>query len=83
MTALPPECEAALAQLDAFRRGELPPDEVATMQRHLDACSHCLSRHHHEQAFLERLAGAAKNCCCPDELRATITRMVSEAARDR
>ena len=82
MTALPPECEAALAQRDAFRRGELPAAEVAAMQRHLDACCHCLARHHHEQAFLDRLAGAAKNCCCPDELRTTIAQMVSEATHD-
>jgi len=83
MSALPPDCEAALAQLDAFRRGELPTNELASMQRHLDACRHCLAQHHHEKALLDRLANATRNCICPDELRASITQMVNEAARDR
>ena len=79
---LPAECEAALAQLDAWRRGVLPPEEVASMQAHLDACRGCLSYKCHEEALLDRLSNAARNCSCPDELRATIMQMIATGSRD-
>jgi hypothetical protein len=79
---LPAECEAALAQLDAWRRGVLPVTEVASMQQHLDACRCCLSYKHHEDALLDRLSNAARNCCCPDELRAAILQMIAKDSRD-
>ena len=79
---LPAECEAALVQLDAWRRGVLPPEEVASMQAHLDACRSCLSYKCHEEALLDRLSNAARNCSCPDELRATIMQMIATGSRD-
>ena len=79
---LPAECETALAQLDEYRRGTLPSNEVATMQRHLDACRACLVYKVHEEALLDRLSNAARNCSCPDELRATILRLVATGSRD-
>ena len=79
---LPAECETALAQLDAFRRGTLPPEEVASMQRHLDACRCCLSYKCHEDALLDRLSNAARNCSSPDELRAAILQMITTGSRD-
>ena len=79
---LPADCEAALAQLDAYRRGTLSPGEIATMQRHLDGCRQCLSYKTHEEAFLDRLSNAARNCACPDELRASIEQLVAKESRD-
>jgi hypothetical protein len=79
---LPPECETALQQLDAFRRGELADDEMASMRGHLEACRRCLAFKQHEEAFLERLLTAAKNCNCPDGLRATIYQMIAKESRD-
>lgn len=79
---LPAECEEALTQLDAFRRGTLPANEVASMQRHLDGCRHCLSYKFHEDALLDRLSNAARNCACPDELRAAIEQLVDKESRD-
>lgn len=79
---LPPECETALQQLDAFRRGELPADEMESMRGHLAACRRCLAFKRHEEAFLDRLVTAAQNCSCPDELRATIYRMIVKESRD-
>ena len=79
---LPPECETAIQQLDAFRRGELPPEEMQSMRGHLEECRRCLAFKQHEEAFLERLLTAAGNCTCPEELRATIYRMIAKESRD-
>jgi anti-sigma factor (TIGR02949 family) len=78
---LPPECEAALEQLDAFRRGELPPDDMQLLRIHLDACRRCFSYKLHEEAFLDRLVAAARNSTCPEELRATVYRMIAKESR--
>jgi anti-sigma factor (TIGR02949 family) len=78
---LPPECETALEQLDAFRRGELPPDEMQSLRGHLDACRRCFSFKQHEEAFLDRLVAAARKTSCPEELRATIYQMIAKESR--
>ncbi len=77
---LPPECEAALAQLDAFRRGELPADELESMQQHLAECRRCLAHKHHEDAFLQRLAKITRDGC-PEPLRITITQLIAKETR--
>ena len=75
---LPPECEAALEQLDAFRRGELGADDLLLMQRHLDECGRCLAFNKHEEAFLDRLVSVARSARCPEELRANISVMLAK-----
>jgi anti-sigma factor (TIGR02949 family) len=79
---LPPECETALQQLDAFRRGDLPPEEMQSLRGHLDACRRCFSFKLHEEAMLDRLVAAARNSRCPEELRATIYQMIAKETRD-
>jgi anti-sigma factor (TIGR02949 family) len=72
MSALPIDCEAVLQRLDAFRRDELTVEETRELQRHLEACRHCLCNERYEQAFLDRLRAAGITCTCPDTLRARI-----------
>ena len=79
---LPPECEMALQQLDAFRRGELPPDDMQSLRMHLDECRRCFSYKLHEDAFLDRLVAAARNSSCPEELRANVYRIIAKESRD-
>ena len=79
---LPPECETALAQFDAFRRGELPTAELDSLQRHLDECRRCYSHKRHEDAFLERLLVATRNARCPEELRQSVMQMLAKASND-
>lgn len=79
---LPPECETVLQQLDAFRRGELPAGDMQLMRGHLEACRRCFSFKCHEEAFLDRLVATAQHCSCPEELRATIYRMIAKESRD-
>lgn len=78
---LPSECETALQQLDAYRRGELAPDDMQSLRSHLDACRRCFSFKLHEEAFLDRLVAAARNSSCPEELRATVYRMIAKESR--
>lgn len=79
---LPPECESAILQLDAYRRGELADPEMTSLRTHLEECRRCLAFNQHESAFLERLLTAARNSTCPEELRATIYRMIAKESRD-
>jgi hypothetical protein len=77
---LPPDCESALAQFDALRRGELPAAELDSLQRHLDGCRRCYSHKKHEDAFLERLLETTRRARCPEELRESVMRMIAKAS---
>jgi DNA-binding FrmR family transcriptional regulator len=79
---LPPDCEAALDQLDAFRRGELDAGDMLSLQHHLEECRRCYAFNQHEAAFLDRLISAARNCSCPDELRAAVYQIIAKESRD-
>jgi len=78
---IPPECEMAIQQFDAFRRGELAPGELLSLRNHLDTCRRCYAFQRHENAFLERLLTATRNARCPEELRATISQLVARESR--
>ncbi|MGH7583374.1 MAG: zf-HC2 domain-containing protein [Gemmatimonadales bacterium] len=78
---IPPECEMAIQQFDAFRRGELAPRELVSLRSHLDTCRRCYAFHRHENAFLERLLAATRNARCPEQLRTDITRLIAKESR--
>ena len=82
MTALPPDCEAVVHQLDALRRGELDAGERASLLKHLAACRHCLCVERFERAFLERLREAGQKSICPEELRARVEALCAEGTHD-
>ncbi len=82
MTPLPPECEAALRQLDALRRGELSALETASLHQHLAACRRCLRVKEFEDAFLERLRAAGLTEQCPETLREKIRAQCADGTRD-
>ncbi len=79
---LPPEydCAAALTELDAFLRGELPLEAADRMQRHLDHCQHCHQIGTYERAFRDRLQRVGAGACCPEPLRARIAALLAEGA---
>jgi hypothetical protein len=82
MTSLPFDCEAVLERLDAFRRNELSLEETRALERHLEACRHCLCIEHYERAFLDRLKAAGVTCTCPEALRARIHERLGQAPQD-
>lgn len=70
------DCRAALAELDAFLRGELPADSVERMQGHLDRCRHCTQIGRYEQAFRDRLQRLGSGTACPPSLRDRIATLL-------
>ncbi|MBK7593981.1 MAG: zf-HC2 domain-containing protein [Gemmatimonadetes bacterium] len=71
-------CTDALAELDAFLRGELPVESVERMQGHLTRCRHCTQIGRYEQAFRSRLQRLGAGTECPDALRARIAALLAE-----
>ncbi len=80
MTHAPYDCTAALAELDAFLRGELPIESAERMQQHLVQCRHCTQIGHYEQAFRTRLQRLGQQLECPDALRARIHALLLDAS---
>lgn len=72
------DCSAALAELDAFLRGELPADSVERMQNHLDRCRHCTQIGRYEQAFRDRLERLGRLTECPPALRDRIATLLDD-----
>ncbi len=77
MNELDFDCTAALAELDAFLRGELPVESVERMQSHLVRCRHCTQIGHYEQAFRARLQRLGSGMECPAALRARIAALLN------
>lgn len=76
------DCAAALAELDAFVRGELPLEAADRMQRHLARCQHCEQIDRYERAFRARLQRVGPGACCPEPLRARIAALLAEGGGD-
>jgi hypothetical protein len=74
------DCEVA-RQLLAFRRpGELPPDDLAALDRHLAGCPHCTQLARRQDAFDAAVASAMKAVTPPPGLR---DRLLTEALARR
>jgi mycothiol system anti-sigma-R factor len=54
-----PECQEALAQLEAYLDGELPGTRLDEMQQHLSACYPCTDR----VSFEEQLRAIVRRGC--------------------
>lgn len=72
------DCTAALAELDAFLRGELPVEAAERMQGHLVRCRHCTQIGRYEQAFRARLQRLGATTECPEALRTRIAALLAE-----
>lgn len=72
------DCTAALAELDAFLRGELPVEAAERMQGHLVRCRHCTQIGHYEQAFRARLQRLGTTTECPAALRDKIAALLAD-----
>lgn len=77
MSDTPFDCTAAMAELDAFVRGELPASAAERMQGHLERCGHCREIGAREHAFRTRLRQLQAGCCCPEELRTRIAALLA------
>jgi anti-sigma factor (TIGR02949 family) len=73
------DCTAAMAELDAFVRGELGAESVGRMREHFTRCGHCSAIAQYEAAFRARLRALA-GPCCPDALRARISALLANGS---
>jgi anti-sigma factor (TIGR02949 family) len=71
------DCTGAMAELDAFVRGELGAESLERMRQHLARCSHCDTAAQYEAAFRARLRALA-GPCCPEALRARINTLLAD-----
>lgn len=77
------DCAGAMAELDAFVRGELGAESVERMRQHFARCGHCGAIAEYEAAFRARLKALA-GPCCPEALKARIQSLLAadpDAAR--
>jgi anti-sigma factor (TIGR02949 family) len=77
------DCQKAGDELDAFVRGDLPIEAAERMRAHLDHCGHCAQVARYEQAFRDRLRQMGDGCCCPDDLRRRIVRLLNDDGEAR
>jgi anti-sigma factor (TIGR02949 family) len=73
------DCRSAMQQLWDYVDGELTPDRLAAVERHLTACSHCHPHVEFAERFLKavhetRLAGG-----CPEETRKKVMEQLRAA----
>ena len=53
------ECERLLAELDRYLDGELPPEEVRTVELHMTECGSCFGR----EEFVRSLRDLIRRKC--------------------
>ena len=70
------DCRRAAEQLHDFLKQELTPDVAAEMRAHLEKCRPCFAHARFEQTFLAMLERRARQCGCPERLRARIVTLL-------
>ena len=75
---MPWSCAELRRQAALVAARELPPDDLALAQAHLDACTDCRRAVEHERNFVARLRLVRDGEAAPQALRARL-----EAARAR
>lgn len=73
------DCRAAMQQLWDYVDGELTPERMAAVQRHLTECGHCVPHAEFAERFLAALHDTRDVRCCPQELRARVVARLKEA----
>ena len=73
------DCAASMRQLWDFLKGEMGPDEMAKVRKHIDECKRCFPHYDWEKALLDALACARPDCCAPNSLRDRLAHKLREA----
>lgn len=75
-------CEEAIELLAAYIDDELKQDSSADLERHLDRCRSCYSRHQFERTLKQQISRLAREPVRP-EFESRIRTLVSRFAADR
>lgn len=77
------DCREAAARLQDFLKQELTPEVAAGVQAHLEKCRPCFAHARFERTFVAMLETRARQCECPDALRARVASILrAEMERD-
>ncbi len=66
------DCRAAMQQLWDYVDGELTPERMQGVARHLEVCAHCHPHGEFAERFLEALHETREDRRCPQEVRAKV-----------
>lgn len=73
------DCRSALQQLWDYMDGELTPERMAAVKRHVAECAHCVPHAEFAERFLAALHDTRDARCCPEALRARVVAKLKEA----
>lgn len=66
------DCRAAMIQLWDYMDGELTPERMKGVERHLAECAHCHPHGEFAERFLAVLHETREDRPCPQEVRAKV-----------
>lgn len=72
-------CTEVFRRLDDYLDGRLPPEEVARIDVHLDACAECASEYRFEGSLLDGLKRKLRRVELPKGLEARIAEVLRRA----
>lgn len=73
------DCRSAMQQLWDFVDGELTPDRLAAVERHLTACSHCHPHAEFAERFLQAIHQTRVAGGCPEATRRKVLEQLRAA----
>lgn len=73
-------CEEMFRRLDDFLDRELPPDQIARVQAHLDSCAACAEEYAFEAGVLEEVRRKLRRITVPEPF---LQRLTATLARER
>jgi len=74
-------CEDALAVIQEFLDGELPPKENERVRAHFDVCRRCYPRLRVEESFRSAVKMAVDGQQAPPQLKARVRALLDQASR--
>ena len=74
-------CEEAFRRMDDFLDRELAPHETALVRQHLETCAACAAEYAFEQHVLLTVKAKLRRVAIPPDLRAHLSRLISEHQR--
>ncbi|MEP7382048.1 MAG: zf-HC2 domain-containing protein [Gemmatimonadota bacterium] len=66
------DCRSAMQQLWDYVDGELTPERMQLVRRHLTECAHCHPHEEFAQRFIAVLKATREERRCPNEVRAKV-----------
>lgn len=73
------DCRSAMQQLWDYVDGELTPERLSAVERHLTECAHCHPHAEFAERFLAAIHASRDQRCCPQATRQRVMEKLREA----